>query len=680
MSAPVLAATEASHSPGWLAQLALVLVAAAAIGYVASRLKVVPIVAFLAAGVVIGPEQTGFVDDLELVNAAAEVGVILLLFTIGIEFSLERLARIMRLILVGGGLQVGLTVAATTGALLAFGVDWRAAVFTGFLLALSSTAIVLKLLADRGQTSAPTGQISLALLIFQDLAVVVMVLLTPILAGGGGSPLDLLWALTKAVGIIAVVLLGARRVMPMVLATVARTCSVEVFLLTVVAVCFGTAYLTSLAGVSVSLGAFLAGLLVSESEHSEHAFGEVLPLQILFSATFFVSVGMLLDVGFLLTHLPMVLGAILAVLVLKVVTGALAARVVGASAGTALASAFLVAQVGEFSFVLQRVGADNGLFPAGLGDDGAQAFIAATVLLMVATPWLGAGGMRLGERLDRKAVAAAPAPSPGTATPTEDDGLRAGHVVISGWGPAAAAVAAELSARGHDFTVLTLSPDGAATARELGYDVLLGDSTRQHILTTAGVPTARAFVVGDDDPETSVRIASVARSLAPGLTILVRPDGPAEHEALAAAGADHVVDAGLLSHARLAGTVAGLLDPTAGQRPRRTVVDVTRLLTQPPASPDCAHAGGAGAVLPDAAGCSDCLRLGRDDWVHLRACLACGHVGCCDSSPMRHATAHFRASDHPLMASVEPGDAWAWCYVDEVTLETPAVRAATRAP
>jgi CPA2 family monovalent cation:H+ antiporter-2 len=660
------------ETPGFLAELAVILVVAAALGYLASRLRVVPIVAFLLAGVLIGPHALRLVQDVEVVDAAAEIGVILLLFTIGIEFSLERLARILRLIVVGGGLQVGLTIAVVTGGLAAVGVDWSSAVFTSFLLALSSTAIVLKVLADRGGTATPTGQITLAMLILQDLAVVAMMLVVPLLGGDGGSLGALAWAVLKAAGIVAVVLLGARRVMPRLLAVVARTCSVEVFLLTVIGICFGTAYLTSLAGLSVSLGAFLAGLLVSESEHSEHAFGEVLPLQILFSAVFFVSVGMLLDLRFLVSHAPLVLAGVALVLAVKVLTSSAAARAVQGSLAVSVGAAFVLAQVGEFSFVLQRVGAEHGLSPAGMGEDGGQAFIATTVLLMVATPWLaGLGdwlGNRIGSRIDsriadrttsdRASRDTTPAGVPGP--------VRSGHTVISGWGPAAQSLTGELSARGYPFTVVTLSPDGAATARDLGYDVLLGDSTRTSVLAAARVPDARVLVVADDDPTMTHRIASVVRRLAPAAVVVVRPDGPAHLADLAAAGADHVVDAERLSHAGLRSAVLRALDG-AVQAGRTPAVDVTRLLLPPP-PPACPHAVAAEPVLPDASGCGDCLRVGRTDWVHLRACLSCGHVGCCDSSPLRHATAHFAATSHPIMQSMEPGESWAYCFVDAATL------------
>src|SRR5690606_38802553 len=199
------------------------------------------------AGVFLGPSVLGAVDDAELVRQAAEVGVILLLFTIGVEFSLAKLLRIRRLILGGGGLQMGLTVVAVTGAMVLLGVRLQDSLFTGELVALSSTAVVLGLLGDRGETDTPTGQVALGILIFQDLAIVLMVMLLPILAGRAGSPGEIAWALGKAVLIVAAVLVGARRVVPPILEAIARTRRQELFLLTVLALCLGTAWATSLA-------------------------------------------------------------------------------------------------------------------------------------------------------------------------------------------------------------------------------------------------------------------------------------------------------------------------------------------------------------------------------------------------------------------------------------------------
>jgi CPA2 family monovalent cation:H+ antiporter-2 len=279
-------------------------------------------------------------------------------------------------------------------------------------------------------------------------------------------------ALLTALAVVVLTLVVARRVLPPVLEAVARACSPEVFLLSVIALCLGTAYLTALAGVSVSLGAFLAGLVVSESRHSAHALGEVLPLQILFSATFFLSIGTLLDVRFLFQEPLLVLAAVVLVLVVKVVTTGLAAWATGVGAATAASASLLLAQVGEFAFVLERLGRDQGLSPAGLGESGSQAFIAATVLLLVATPGLAAGGRSAATRLAARAPTAVPDPS--AAPPTDEGEL----VLVSGWGGAARHLAVELVGRGHAVVVVTLWPEGAAEAEQLGLQVVRGDSTR----------------------------------------------------------------------------------------------------------------------------------------------------------------------------------------------------------
>ena len=658
-------AASASGAPAYLSQVVALVGAAAVIGYLCARLRVVPIVGFLLAGVLIGPSVLGVVDEREVVDAAAEVGVILLLFTIGIEFSIARLMAIRRTVLLGGSLQVGLAVAAVTAVCAAFGVDLRSAVFTGLVVSLSSTALVLKLLADRGATSTPVGQTAVGLLVFQDLAVVAMVLLVPVLGatgGGSGGGLELVRALGVAAVVVVVTLVVARRVMPRVLEAVARACSPEVFLLSVIALCLGTAYLTALAGVSVSLGAFLAGLVVSESRHSAHALGEVLPLQIIFSAVFFLSVGTLLDVGFLVEEPLLVLAAVALVVVVKVVTTGIAARVVGLPLATSASVALLLAQVGEFAFVLERAGAAEGLSVAGLGERGGQAFLAATVVLLVATPALAALGRRVAATAPRRPTGAPAAPS---AAP------RGTSVLVSGWGAAARDVTAELLAAGVPVTVTTLNPDGAAEAERAGLHVVRGDSTKVHVLREAGVDGAQVVVVADDEPEHAGRIAGVVRTVAPHAHVVVlAPDAddvPDLHEA----GAQSVVVARRVAHERLAHAVRDRL----GARPPsgRTVVDTSAVIAfRPDPEAACAHAGAARPVVPATEGCAECARDGASDWVHLRLCTTCGHVGCCDSSPGRHAAAHATVADHPVMCSVEPGDDWGWCYLDSTTL--PAAR------
>jgi CPA2 family monovalent cation:H+ antiporter-2 len=819
----ILSISVLAGTPSFFVDVAALLVAGAVIAYLGNRIGFVPIVGFLLAGVVIGPNALGLVRDPALVDAAAEVGVILLLFTIGIEFSLEKLGRIRRLILVGGGLQVVLATLLTLALVVLFGRDWRAGLFTGFLVALSSTAIVLKLIADKGETQSEQGQISLALLIFQDLAIIAMVLTVPILGGAGGSSLEIFRALGKAAVLIVAVLWIARRIMPRVLESVARTCSPELFLLTVIAICFGTAYLTSLAGVSLSLGAFLAGLIVSESSFSEHALGEILPLQILFSATFFVSVGMLLDPVFLLSHLPLVLGVLLLVVAVKALTTGASVLALGYKLPLAASTGLLLAQVGEFSFVLERAGREVSLYPAGLAESGSQAFIAATVLLMVFTPALARLGDRVGARVEgRQQETAQTEAEDAPATPMFES-LR-NHVIVAGFGTAARRLVRVFEQAGLPFVITTLSPAGADEAERDGFPVLRGDSSRMRTLQLVGAERAKMLVIADDDPAMARRIAAVARTLNPTMRIIVRTrhlsetgplvevgtdvviteefesivqvfgevlrgyrinpaevegyeetirrggyrvlevrgrGGPALRpcdlddecldtrtvtvrsgapavgrsigeldldregiqvtavrtdfgdelegepgivlspgdalvlrgtpEAFAAAAAlFRVPSAGraddLVPEPALAGAAA-LASPTNGRtagaaaagvveglRPRafasRYPIDLEKiyeLTPTPRAAAACRHLDRTAPVTPSAHGCEECLAIG-DAWVHLRLCMTCGHVGCCDSSKNKHATKHYHATSHPIIRSLEPGENWAWCYEDEVTI------------
>ncbi|WP_243398118.1 cation:proton antiporter [Deinococcus koreensis] len=655
------AAPEAPHSgpPEFLLQLTLLLGVSALAAYLSFRLRLIPIIGFLVAGVLAGPGALGLIRDPALISAASEVGVMLLLFTIGIEFSLERLAKIARLIFLGGGLQVGLTLAAVAGALLAFGVGAPDAVFTGCLIALSSTAIVMRLLGERGETGARTGQVALGILIFQDLAVVLMVLLIPMLAGQGGGVGGVALALAKAAGIIAFVLVAARRLVPPVMEVVARTCSSEIFLLTVVALCFGTASLTASAGVSLALGAFLAGLLVSESRYGAQALGEILPLQILFSAAFFLSVGLQLNLGFLLSNPGLVLGAAALIAGLKVLVTGLSVRLLGEDSRTALSTALLSAQVGEFSFVLATAGTALGLSFAGLGGQGTQVFIAATVLLMAFTPALAALAGPLGRRL----------PAPAAPTPADESGsAEAGvhglpvenRVVFAGYGPHARLSARALSRAGIPYSVITRSPDGASELQGRGAPVLIADYTRAGLLRELNLGAARALVIADDDAEMTERAVSVARTVAPGLSIITQAGTVAAFQGLQALGAQHV----LSPRKEIAAGILDLLTP-----PEMTRAEITRHLADHPSvtlsaeqRAQCGHAAlSAGPVTPEADACLECVAAG-DTWVHLRVCMSCGHVGCCDSSKNRHATRHARSQGHPVIHSAEPGETWAYCY------------------
>ena len=534
----------AASAPPLFTELAILLVAGTLIAFVSSRLGVVPIVGFLAAGTVIGPSGVGLISDIDLVNQSADIGVMLLLFTLGIEFSLERVRRLASLFLIGGTVQVGLTTGIVAAVVAAFGVEWRTAVFTGLLVSLSSTAIVLKVLAERRATTSPVGNVSVALLIFQDLAIVAMVLAVPLLGGQTTGPTDVLIAFAKAAGIVVAVIVVARTLVPAVLQYVSRIQSGEVFLLTVLAICFGTAYATSLLDVSISLGAFLAGLMVSESRVAARALGEVMPLQILFSATFFVSIGMLLDVGYLARNLPLVIGLALVVVVVKMLSTSAAALLVRQPRAVALSGALVLAQIGEFSFVLERAGEEVGLVPAGLAD-GTDAFIAVTVLLMAFSPFGARWGQSLAARSDAdRRARQRNRPHDGDVPefdPSEHEAL-VDHAVVNGFGPRARRIVSALELAHIPYTVVSLDPEAQRWAATTGRKVLVGDLSRHVIAERAGLRDARIALAVDSPPSAVEQFARIAREHNPDIAVLAWAADPADAADLERDGlVDHVV-------------------------------------------------------------------------------------------------------------------------------------------
>ena len=761
-----------NHAPPVLVQLVALVVSSAVFAYVCQRLRILPIVGFLIAGVVIGPNALALVTDHTLIDAVAEIGVILLLFTLGIEFSLDRVWRIKRAIFVGGGLQLGLTIAAAAAIMFLAGVGWRTGFYTGALIGLSSTAIVLRVLGERSELLNAKGQLSLGILIFQDLAIVGLVLIVPLLAGNGGSAIDIVRNLAVAAVIVVLIVVGARSLMPLILERVARTCAPEIFLLTIIAICLGTAWLTSLAGVSLSLGAFLAGLVVSESRFSHHALAEILPLQILFSAVFFVSVGLLLDLGFAASHPMLILGAVVAVVVVKSLATMFASRLLGYSWAVSGATALLLAQIGEFSFVLERVGRSAGLFPAGIEGVGNQTFIAAAVLLMAGTPLLAAAGRKL-ESLHAARAVEEVARAAELEPPAEPLAIE-NHVIVAGYGSAARYLTRVLRDSGVPFVILTLSPTGATEAENEQLPVIVGDYSRRVLLERANIDAAKMLVIADDAPDMARRVVAVARGLNPTLHILVRTQLTSEIDALLGEGADRVLVDELEIGVQLftlvldeyrvskeeirdheetvrAGGYAALrtgigmapvvvcddLDEScfetrtftvrrraddarltigdlAGVQVSSVERDGTRIESPPPdfelapgdrltarasaqsfagaarqlrtpqretagSSPvrvvtltdeqrsACTHGPHVQREMTSAAiGCEECLRSG-DKWVHLRICMSCGHVGCCDSSKNKHATYHYKTTTHPIIRSWEREEGWGWCYVDERT-------------
>jgi monovalent cation:H+ antiporter-2, CPA2 family len=518
----------------FLRDLVILLLLSLGIALVFQRLRQPSIVGFLAAGVVLGPHGFSLVRDVHQVELLAEVGVILLLFTLGLEFSLAALAQLRRQVLVGGLLQVGLTLLLTAPVALAL-LDWRDAVLVGGLVALSSTVIVLKLLEESGEVDTPYGRAAVGILLLQDLLVIPMMLGVQLLGGEGADTRRALLSLGTGVGLVLVILLAARWVIPRFLAEVVRTRRRELFILTLVLICLGTAWATSRTGLSLALGAFLAGVAVSESEYGAQALADVLPLRDTFSSLFFISIGMLLDVRFVLAHPLLVGGAVLAVLTLKALTGTAAVWALGIGLRPAVLGGFAVAQVGEFSFVLAQAGVALGL----LGDGLYQLFLGVAVTSMFATPFLMAAARPLAER-------AVEAPFPewvhaGGALHASLEAPLRDHVAIGGFGLNGSNLARVLREVEIPYRIVDANPERVWAARAAGEPITYGDVGRAEVLEHLGLDRARALVLAISDAASTRRAVAVARARWPHLTIVARTRYLSEVEALYRLGASEVV-------------------------------------------------------------------------------------------------------------------------------------------
>lgn len=505
------------------------------------QIRVPTIVGFLLTGVMAGPHGLRLFRSVHEVELLAEIGVILLLFTIGIEFSLNRLLQIRRSALLGGSLQVGLTFLAVFVLLLATGHPSGEALFVGLLVSLSSTAIVLRLLQERAEVDSPHGRTSLGILIFQDVAIIPMILFTPWLAGTGERvQVSLALLAAKGVGIILLVLAGARWIVPELLYQIARTRSRELFLLSIVVLCLAVAWLTASAGLSLALGAFLAGLIISKSEYSHQALGNVLPFRDIFTSFFFISIGMLLDVRFLLQHSALVVLAALGVLTLKSLLAGLVTLLLGFPLRTALLVGLAMGQIGEFSFILAKSGLRYGLLSGGFY----QLFLATSVLTMAATPFIMAVAPRLSDLISRlplpERIKRGVYPVPGPDEVRENVGQR-DHLVIIGFGINGRNLARAARAGSIPYVIIEMNPEIVREERAKGEPIFYGDATHEAVLQHARIREARVAVVAISDPAATRRVVELIRRLNPKAYLIARTRFVQEVQALRRLGTDEVI-------------------------------------------------------------------------------------------------------------------------------------------
>jgi CPA2 family monovalent cation:H+ antiporter-2 len=505
------------------------------------RLKIPTIVGFLLTGLLAGPHGLGLITADKEVEVLAEIGVVMLLFTIGIEFSLRDFMRIKRAVLMGGSFQVLLTLAATFFFSRHFGYGLGESVFAGFLVALSSTAIVLKLLQERAEIESPHGQTTLGILIYQDVIIVPMILLTPLLAGKAGNfgtSLPLL--LAKGIGIIVLVILSAEYLVPKILYYIARTRSRELFLLSIVVMCFAVAYLTHSMKLSLALGAFLAGLTISESEYSHQALSNIIPFRDLFTSFFFISIGMLLDIHFLFAKPVLVFLLALGVLIVKSLLAMATALSLGLPLRTAILVGLALCQMGEFSFILSEEGVKFGL----LGGDIFQLFLAVSVLTMAATPFIIALGHRIADGLMRlplpKKLKSGLYPLQGLTDARKKITLK-DHLIVVGYGVNGKNVTRAAKSAGLPYLIIEMNPETVRTEKEKGEPIYYGDAGQEAVLNHANIKEARIVVLVISDPAATRRTALLARRLNPDVHIIARTRFLQEMEPLYQLGVNEVI-------------------------------------------------------------------------------------------------------------------------------------------
>ena len=546
-------------------ELVLLYLFAAVGGVVACRmLRLPPMLGYLAVGVLIGPNALALAKDAEGIRRLAEFGVVFLMFVIGLEFNLPKLKSMRTLVFGLGASQVVLTiVAALVGnAALAWllarfgaswGIDWRAAIALGAALAMSSTAIVVKLLAERLELETEHGRRVMGVLLFQDLAVVPLLVLIPAL---GESAQDLGAALAvaalKAALLLTVLLVGGPRVMREWLTLVARRKSEELFVLNLLLVTLGLAWLTDMAGLSLALGAFLAGMLIAETEYKHQVETDIRPFHDVLLGLFFISIGMLLDWRAVLGQWPLVLAMTTLPVLFKFGLVTLLARAFGASPGVALRTGLYLAQAGEFGFVLLALATDRSMLPPTLE----SAVLASMVLSMLATPLLVLYSNRIVSRLsatDWMMQSLALTSIATKAIRTE------AHVIICGYGRSGQNLARLLEGERIPYMALDLDPDRVHQAAAAGQSVVFGDAARLRSLMAAGLARASAVVVSYHDTASALKILKIVGEHAPRVPVIVRTLDDTDLERLQGAGATEVVPEAIEGSLMMASHVLALV-------------------------------------------------------------------------------------------------------------------------
>lgn len=520
-----------------LSDLIIILSVSAVALYVSSRLRLPSVVGFLVAGILVGPNGVELISTVEEVNVMAEIGILLLLFSIGIEFSLAKLLESKRYVVIGGTLQVLLSIALFSIGAYLIGVSVNQSIFIGMLFAMSSTAIVLQLLSDKGWMNTLFGKTSVSILIYQDIIIIPMMLVTPYLVQNSDMPKESVSTIMFGLLFVALVVIAARRLVPPLLRSIVHSHNQELFLITIIVICFATAFITQLLGLKLALGAFLAGLVISESEYSFEALKNIMPFKKIFTAIFFISVGMLLDLAFVGEQILLLAGITLSVMIVKFLIIVPIGVYLNTGIRNSIVSGLVLSQVGEFAFILSKVGLDVNL----LSDFTYQMFLAVSILSMIISAVIIGYAPQWSEYLinhtiwkkylsrmvDKECL-----PEPCNLT---------GHSVIIGFGPGGKRIAEYLAKKKVPIAIIERNERNISDEEHKYAQVFIGDAMDEEVLHRAAIEAARQVIITVPEAATAEDITIKIRKLNHSANIVVRTKYLDEVDQLRKLGADNVV-------------------------------------------------------------------------------------------------------------------------------------------
>jgi len=522
---------------GYLYDIIIIFAFAIIIIAIGNKVRIPGIVGFIFTGILIGPYGLGLISDTNIIDVLAEIGIIFLLFTIGMQFSFRTLYEMRKIVLIGGSLQVLLTIAVTLAISHLFSLPLTEGLFYGFLVCHSSTAITLKLYQERAEIESPQSRVTLGVSIFQDISTVPMLIALPILAGEttdiGGAIVTL--GITVAI-LFAAVFAISIFVIPRFMNRITGIRSPELFLLAILLICFVITYITASIGLSLAIGAFLAGLTLSESDYFHQAFASIIPFRDIFTSFFFISIGMLLNVGFLVQSPVLIIGLVIGVILMKSIVAGGSILAIGQSLRTSVLSGLALSNIGEFAFVLSIPGRELGL----ISETGEQIFLAVTVLTMSLTPLAIGMGPRTADLFCRlplnRRLKAGWVVDTGKSLPPLND-----HLVIVGYGLNGRNLARAAKAGGVPYVIIDLNPATVEKEQKAGENIFFGDATNAPILSHAAIEQARILVIVINDPVSTRSITTLARKMNPDLSIIVRTRFLVEVKRLLDLGADEVI-------------------------------------------------------------------------------------------------------------------------------------------